>query len=71
MVRHPIWLGLVAATFAVAGCAYGADRAAAPSGVTAVTSPVITGSRDGHTVAYMLAATQWTTVALPHRSADG
>ena len=58
MVRHPIWLGLVAATFAVVGCASGADRAAAPSGVAAVTSPVITGSRDGHTVAYALAATQ-------------
>jgi hypothetical protein len=72
MVRHPVWLGLVAATVAVAGCA-SADHATrpAPGGVAAVASPVITGSRDGHTVAYALAATQWTTVALPHRPADG
>ena len=72
MVRHPIWLGLVAAAVAVAGCA-SADHAAppAPGGAASVTSPVITGSRDGHTVAYALAATQWTTVALPHRPADG
>ncbi len=70
MVRHPIWLGLVAATVAVAGCASGADRPAAPSAV-AVTSPVITATRNGHTVAYAVAATQWTTVALPHRPADG
>jgi hypothetical protein len=72
IVRHSIWLGLVAAAFAVAGCA-SADHAAppAPGGVAAVTSPVITGSRDGHTVAYALAATQWTMVALPHRPADG
>src|SRR6266536_6095726 len=71
MARHPIWLGLVTATFAVAGCA-SVDHAAPPApGVAAVSSPVITASRDGHTVAYALAATQWTTVALPHRPADG
>ncbi|HYU03807.1 MAG TPA: hypothetical protein VEL02_08195 [Jatrophihabitantaceae bacterium] len=70
-IRHPIWLGLVAATVAVAGCA-SVDHAAPPApGVAAVASPAITASRDGHTVAYALAATKWTTVALPHRPADG
>jgi len=72
MRRRAVPVVLAAATFAVAGCA-SADHAAPPAtgGAAAVASPVITASRDGHTVAYALAATQWTTVALPHRPADG
>ena len=65
---------LVAAAFAaavLAGCANHAARPAAPGSVTALATPVITATRDGHTVAYAVAAAQWTTLTLPNRPADG